>query len=64
MYFVVYGNSSVSHALNLIGQLKKGQYMKIPPRQLFAAQIMGTIIGALCNYFMCTSVELKSNADR
>lgn len=33
-----------------------GQYLKIPPRILFAAQLWGTILGAFVNYAVMTSI--------
>lgn len=39
----------MSQALNLVSDLKLGWYTSIPPREMFACQILGTIIGALAN---------------
>jgi hypothetical protein len=40
---------AMSQALNLVADLKLGWYTSIPPREMFACQILGTIIGALTN---------------
>lgn len=42
----------MSQALGLVGDLKLGWYTSIPPREMFACQILGTVLGALTN---CTS---------
>lgn len=36
-------------SLQLISDLKLGWYTSIPPREMFAAQILGTVLGALTN---------------
>ncbi|RKP09680.1 OPT oligopeptide transporter protein-domain-containing protein [Thamnocephalis sphaerospora] len=48
--FKVYGTASLSQCMTLVGDMKLGRYMKVPPRQLFVAQLWGTVIGALVNY--------------
>jgi hypothetical protein len=40
---------AMSQALSLVADLKLGWYTSIPPREMFACQILGTIIGALAN---------------
>ncbi|KAI8321861.1 oligopeptide transporter [Martensiomyces pterosporus] len=42
--FKVYGYISMTQALALVNDQKLGHYMKIPPRHLFVAQLVGTII--------------------
>ncbi|KAJ2756231.1 hypothetical protein GGI19_001010 [Coemansia pectinata] len=42
--FKVYGYITMTQALSLVGDQKLGHYMKIPPRHLFIAQLIGTII--------------------
>ncbi|KAJ2769685.1 hypothetical protein IWQ56_002452 [Coemansia nantahalensis] len=44
--FKVYGYITMAQALSLVGDQKLGHYMKIPPRSLFIAQLVGTIIAA------------------
>ncbi|EKD00847.1 hypothetical protein A1Q2_04857 [Trichosporon asahii var. asahii CBS 8904] len=36
-------------SLQLVSDLKLGWYTSIPPREMFAAQILGTVLGALTN---------------
>ncbi|KAL9272271.1 Oligopeptide transporter 8-like protein [Drosera capensis] len=44
MCFKVYGYISMSQALNLVSDFKLGHYMKIPPRAMFMAQLVGAIV--------------------
>ena len=36
--------ATTSQALNFISDFKLGHYMKIPPRQMFACQVIATIV--------------------
>ncbi|KAG9452645.1 hypothetical protein H6P81_005549 [Aristolochia fimbriata] len=45
--FKVYGYISMSQALTFLQDFKLGHYMKIPPRTMFMAQVLGTFIAAL-----------------
>ncbi|KAF8552269.1 OPT superfamily oligopeptide transporter [Imleria badia] len=56
MYFVLYSYNTVSQAILLLRDLKIGQYAKLPPRAAFTAQIIGTLLGAVLNYFMMNSI--------
>ncbi|KAL3844994.1 hypothetical protein ACJIZ3_002397 [Penstemon smallii] len=47
MCFKVYGYISMKQALIFLQDLKLGHYMKIPPRAMFMAQVVGTLISAL-----------------
>ncbi|KAI9228098.1 MAG: oligopeptide transporter OPT family [Piptocephalis tieghemiana] len=47
--FKTYGYISMVQAISLVGDLKLGHYMKIPPRHMFLAQIIGTILAGLIN---------------
>ncbi|XP_038886406.1 oligopeptide transporter 6-like [Benincasa hispida] len=47
MCFKVYGYISMSQALTFLSDFKLGHYMKIPPRTMFMAQVVGTIIAVL-----------------
>ncbi|CAO3564077.1 unnamed protein product [Mortierella alpina] len=47
--FKTYGYITMSHAMSFLGDLKLGQYMKIPPRAMFMTQIIGTLIAAFIN---------------
>ncbi|KAA0065000.1 hypothetical protein IC582_006263 [Cucumis melo] len=44
MCFKVYGYISMTQALTFVSDFKLGHYMKIPPRTMFMAQVVGTII--------------------
>lgn len=46
----MWSHDVISTSINLAGDLKMGQYMKIPPRVMFLTQIWGTILGAIINY--------------
>ncbi|GJS20906.1 oligopeptide transporter 6-like protein [Tanacetum coccineum] len=47
MCFKVYGYISMIQALTFIQDFKLGHYMKIPPRAMFMAQVLGTIISVI-----------------
>ncbi|KJA14222.1 hypothetical protein HYPSUDRAFT_150665 [Hypholoma sublateritium FD-334 SS-4] len=62
MYFTMYGYNPVVQALNLLGDLKLGQYCKLPPRVTFVVQVIGTIVGGLLN-FVIMKVVLNAQRD-
>ena len=41
----MWSHDIVSTSINLAGDLKMGQYLKIPPRVMFLTQVWGTILG-------------------
>ncbi|KAJ8626397.1 hypothetical protein MRB53_019704 [Persea americana] len=45
--FKVYGHISMTQAITFLQDFKLGHYMKIPPRTLFMAQVLGTFIAAV-----------------
>ncbi|KAK9075241.1 hypothetical protein SSX86_003562 [Deinandra increscens subsp. villosa] len=47
MCFKVYGYISMVQALTFIQDFKLGHYMKIPPRAMFMAQVIGTVISVI-----------------
>uniref|UniRef100_A0A2N9IS65 Oligopeptide transporter n=1 Tax=Fagus sylvatica TaxID=28930 RepID=A0A2N9IS65_FAGSY len=47
MCFKVYGYISMTQALTFLGDFKLGHYMKIPPRAMFMAQVVGTLIAVI-----------------
>lgn len=49
LIFKIYGRISTVHALSFLSDLKLGQYMKIPPRCMYVAQLVGTVVAALVN---------------
>jgi hypothetical protein len=46
--FSMWSHDVVSTSINLAGDLKMGQYLKIPPRVMFLTQVWGTILGKYC----------------
>ncbi|KIY50516.1 OPT superfamily oligopeptide transporter [Fistulina hepatica ATCC 64428] len=56
MYAALYGSQPTVQGMNLLGDLKIGQYIKIPPKVNFFAQVVGCIVGALLNYVMMLSI--------
>ncbi|KMT12443.1 hypothetical protein BVRB_5g103720 [Beta vulgaris subsp. vulgaris] len=46
MCFKVYGYISMTQAIAFLQDFKLGHYMKIPPRTMFMAQVVGTLISA------------------
>ncbi|KAJ6474554.1 OPT oligopeptide transporter [Mycena vulgaris] len=59
MYGALYGGQPTVQGINLLSDLKLGQYLKIPPKVNFLVQIMGCIVGALLNYIIMLSVISK-----
>ncbi|CAF0916062.1 unnamed protein product [Adineta steineri] len=57
--FKTYGYITQYQALLLISDLKLGHYMKIPPRAMFATQLIGTMIAGIVNY--TTAMYLMNN---
>ena len=49
MYGALYGQHPQDQCILMLGDLKLGQYCKLPPRITFSMQIMGTIVGAILN---------------
>lgn len=47
MCFKVYGYISMTQAVTFLQDFKLGHYMKIPPRTMFMAQVVGTLIAAI-----------------
>ncbi|KAM6503339.1 oligopeptide transporter [Amanita muscaria] len=56
LYFSMWSHDVVSTSINLAGDLKMGQYLKIPPRVMFLTQVWGTILGAVINYVIMVSI--------
>ncbi|KAK8954536.1 Oligopeptide transporter 5 [Platanthera zijinensis] len=48
--FKMYGTMSMGQALTLLSDLNLGNYMKIPPKSMFIAQFVGTVIAASVSY--------------
>ncbi|KAJ3376514.1 hypothetical protein HDU84_009823 [Entophlyctis sp. JEL0112] len=62
MYFTLFGSNSCYQAVYMLTDLKTGQYMKLPPRATFFAQMYGAFIGAVTSYFVTTSI-VSNNFD-
>ncbi|KAG6887980.1 hypothetical protein C0995_011263 [Termitomyces sp. Mi166 len=56
LYFSMWSHDVISTSITLAGDLKMGQYLKIPPRVTFLTQVWGTILGAVINYIVMISV--------
>lgn len=56
LYFSMWSHDVIATSINLAGDLKMGQYLKIPPRVMFITQVWGTILGAAVNYVVMISV--------
>ncbi|KAL1916174.1 uncharacterized protein VTP21DRAFT_6178 [Calcarisporiella thermophila] len=58
--FKTYGYISMYQALGFTADLKLGHYMKVPPRAMFWAQVVATLVGGVINlstaYFMMGSI--------
>ena len=54
MIFKTFSFISVSQATSFLGDLKLGHYMKIPPRTMFSAQVIATIISC----FVSVAVQM------
>ena len=46
----MWSHDVVSTSIGLAGDLKVGQYTKVPPRVMFLTQLWGCILGAIVNY--------------
>ncbi|KAF7971648.1 hypothetical protein HWV62_20692 [Athelia sp. TMB] len=50
LYFSMWSNDVSVTSMHLAADLKLGQYLKVPPRVMFFAQIWGTVVGAVASY--------------
>jgi len=62
MYFTMYGYQPVVQAYTLCGDLKIGQYTKLPPRATFTVQTIGAVVGGLLNFVIMKTV-IRSHFD-
>ncbi|KAI0762192.1 OPT oligopeptide transporter protein-domain-containing protein [Trametes elegans] len=62
MYFTLYDYQTYQLTLNLLRDLKLGQYTKPPPRATFVMQTVGGIVGGVLNYVIMQSV-MSGNHD-
>ncbi|KAL2196920.1 peptide transporter [Corynascus similis CBS 632.67] len=68
MYFAAWSHNVISNCVTLSGDLKMGEYLKIPPRVMFLTQVYGTILGGFINYAVMISIvgenrDLLANTD-
>ncbi|KAG9100791.1 hypothetical protein FRC06_003729 [Ceratobasidium sp. 370] len=56
LYFSMWSHDVISTSIGLAGDLKMGQYLKIPPRVMFATQMWGTLLGSFINYAVMASI--------
>ncbi|KAG9126508.1 hypothetical protein FRC07_003176 [Ceratobasidium sp. 392] len=56
LYFSMWSHDVISTSIGLAGDLKMGQYLKIPPRIMFATQMWGTLLGVFINYAVMASI--------
>lgn len=56
LYFSMWSHDVISTSINLAGDLKMGQYLKIPPRVMFLTQVWGTVLGCFINYVVMISI--------
>ncbi|KAH9941508.1 oligopeptide transporter [Amylocystis lapponica] len=56
LYFSMWSHDVVATSIGLAGDLKIGQYLKIPPKVMFVTQVWGTILGAAVNYVVMISI--------
>ncbi|KAG6330638.1 hypothetical protein ID866_8453 [Astraeus odoratus] len=62
LYFAMWSHDIVAQSVGLAGDLKVGQYLKIPPRAMFLTQLWGTIFGAAINYVVMVSIVKSQRA--
>ncbi|KAK0385397.1 hypothetical protein NLU13_7873 [Sarocladium strictum] len=56
MYFTVFGFNGIQQGQWLLRDLKLAQLAHLPPKATFMAQMLGTVIGAILDYIMMTSI--------
>ncbi|RKP37025.1 oligopeptide transporter [Dimargaris cristalligena] len=60
--FKTYGTITMTQGLTLIGDMKLGHYMKIPPRHMFICQAIGTTLAGVIQ--LATAFYLMENIPR
>ncbi|KAJ6304563.1 hypothetical protein OIU77_018259 [Salix suchowensis] len=67
LLFKIYGRISTVHALSFLSDLKLGHYMKIPPRCMYVAQLVGTLVAGTVNlavaWWMLENIENICDVD-
>lgn len=62
MIFKTYSTITLAQAISFVGDLKVGHYCKIPPRTMFAAQLIGTVISVFMTLFV-TDWQIRNIKD-
>ncbi|KAG6328511.1 hypothetical protein ID866_10578 [Astraeus odoratus] len=60
--FTMWSHDIIAQSIALAGDLKIGQYLKIPPRAMFLTQLWGTILGAAINFVVMVSIVKSQRA--
>ncbi|KAI0748321.1 OPT oligopeptide transporter [Daedaleopsis nitida] len=63
LYGALYGQHPQGQCIAMLGDLKLGQYVKLPPRVTFWMQIGGTVVGAVLNYIMMVTIINANRED-
>lgn len=56
LYFTMWGHGIIVQCITFSGGLKVCQYLKVPPREAFIAQIWGTVLGVVIQYIVMVSI--------
>ncbi|OAA38310.1 oligopeptide transporter [Metarhizium rileyi] len=56
MYFTVFGFNGIHQGQWLLRDLKLAQLAHLPPKATFAAQMLGTVVGAIMDYVVMVSI--------
>ncbi|OSX63951.1 hypothetical protein POSPLADRAFT_1138543 [Postia placenta MAD-698-R-SB12] len=59
LYFSMWSHDVVGTSIGLAGDLKVGQYLKIPPRAMFVTQVWGTILAVMVSIVDSQRTVLK-----
>ncbi|GAA5984935.1 hypothetical protein JCM10908_002459 [Rhodotorula pacifica] len=62
MYFTLYGVNACSQGVAMAGDLKLGQYTKLPPIATLIVQVIGTLVGAILQLIIMKDV-IKSHRE-
>lgn len=56
LYFTMWSHGIIVQCITFSGGLKVCQYLKVPPREAFIAQIWGTVLGVVIQYIVMVSI--------
>ncbi|KAI6006134.1 OPT oligopeptide transporter protein-domain-containing protein [Pisolithus albus] len=60
LYFAMWSHDIIAQSIGLAGDLKVGQYLKIPPRVMFLTQVWGTILVVMISIVNAQQATLVS----